>query len=124
MCDARLVPTAIISASLRLPNLIPLAFSHLPPDPPLLKSTDVHTYPELKRSVWKAANGGEEGELGISIPFSCIVKIPANDIVKEEKEKDKRDEWESIIISIEYSVTQPGVGIVVVAPDETNPSVS
>ncbi|KAK4696234.1 transcription initiation factor TFIID subunit 2, partial [Phenoliferia sp. Uapishka_3] len=116
----------IISASLRIPTNIPLDFSHLPPAPPgLTEPTNIHTYPELKRAVWRATSEGEEGELGIGIPSGSVTK--ANSAVavvaatpKEEKKGD--DEWEPIVVSIEYEVVKPGAGIVVVRPDDANPS--
>lgn len=68
------------------------------------------------------------------MPPGCIVKVGASTggestpvpttSTKEEKVKDKKEEWESIVISIEYEVTTPSVGIIVVGPDEANSSVS
>lgn len=38
-------------------------------------------------------------------------------------EPPKPDEWEAIVIAVEYEVVKPGIGIVVVGPDDANPSV-
>ncbi|GAA5961060.1 hypothetical protein JCM3765_006519 [Sporobolomyces pararoseus] len=123
----------ILSTSLRVPTVVPLDFSHLPPAPPTLtEPTNIHTYPELKRSVWRADNEGEEGELGIAIPQGCVVKVPkpvgetpsANTPApsKKDAEAPKPDEYESIVIAVEYEVVKPGIGITVVGPDDANPS--
>ncbi|GAA5913888.1 hypothetical protein JCM5296_004171 [Sporobolomyces johnsonii] len=121
----------VLSASLRIPTVVPLAFSHLPPAPPALtEPNNIHTYPELKRAVWRADNEGEEGELGIAIPQGCIVKVqrapgetPASTTPAAGKgEPPKPDEWEAIVIAVEYEVVKPGIGLVVVGPDDANPS--
>ncbi|GAA6019407.1 hypothetical protein JCM11491_004818 [Sporobolomyces phaffii] len=121
----------ILATSLRVPTVVPLDFSHLPPAPPTLtEPSNIHTYPELKRSVWRADNEGEEGELGIAIPQGCVVKVPRSGETpavntpanSKNAEPPKTDEWESIVIAIEYEVVKPGIGIVVVAPDDANPS--
>lgn len=115
----------VLSASLRVPTSIPLAFSYLPPSPPTLtEPSNIHTYPELKRSIWRATNEGEEGELGIALPQGCIIKVAPPEGATPREEAKKEDEWEQIVISVEYEVTKPGAGIVVVGPDEANPSVS
>lgn len=115
----------VLSASLRVPTTVPLAFSHLPPAAPSLTNpSDIHTYPELKRGIWRGALEGEEGELGIAIPQGCVVKVPPPDGATPREEAKKEDEWEQIAIVVEYEVVKPGAGIVVVAPDEANPSVS
>lgn len=115
----------VISTALRVPTNVPLAFSHLPPAPPTLTNpNDIHTYPELKRAAWRGALEGEEGELGIAIPQGCIVKVPPPDGATPREEAKKEDEWEQIVLVVEYEVVKPGSGIVVVAPDEANPSVS
>lgn len=41
-----------------------------------------------------------------------------------QKEVKKVDEWEPIVIVVEYEVNKPGEGIIVVGPDDANPSVS
>ena len=115
----------VISAALRVPTNVPLAFSHLPPAPPTLTNpNDIHTYPELKRAAWRGALEGEEGELGIAIPQGCIVKVPPPDGATPREEAKKEEEWEQIVLVVDYEVVRPGAGIVVVAPDEANPSVS
>ena len=83
--------------------------------------------------MWRADNEGEEGELGIAIPQGCVVKVPkpvgetplANTPApsKKDAEAPKPDEYESIVIAVEYEVVKPGIGIVVVGPDDANPSV-
>jgi transcription initiation factor TFIID subunit 2 len=118
----------VLSTALRVPTTVPLAFSHLPPAPPTLTEPDnIHTYPELKRAVWRGAAEGEEGELGIAIPQGCIVKVVPPSVAEgatPREEAKKEDEWEQIVLVIEYEVVKPGAGIVVVGPDEANPSVS
>ncbi|GAA5938378.1 transcription initiation factor TFIID subunit TAF2 [Sporobolomyces koalae] len=117
----------VLSTSLRVPTVVPLDFSHLPPAPPTLtEPTNIHTYPELKRSVWRADNEGEEGELGIAIPHACIVRIPRpggeTPSTSKNAEAPKPDEYEPFAVAVEYEVVKPGIGIVVVAPDDANPS--
>ncbi|GAA5969785.1 hypothetical protein JCM11641_008040 [Rhodosporidiobolus odoratus] len=118
--------------SLRIPTVVPLAFSHLPPSKPALTQPEnIHTYPEMKRQIWRADNEAEEGELGIAIPQGCIVKIagaagartpaPATPAAGKGVEPP-RDEYEPFTIAVEYEVTKPGIGVVVVGPDEANPS--
>lgn len=120
----------ITAATLRLPNgaTIPLEFNYLPPAPPVLTQPEnIHTYPELKRSVWRATSEGEEGELGIALPVGSVVKVQPPDAGRTPatpKEEAKReDEWEQVVVQVEYEVANPGEGIVVVRPDEANPSV-
>lgn len=125
----------VVSTSLRVPTVVPLDFAHLPPAPPTLtEPTNIHTYPELKRAVWRCDNEGEEGELGIAIPQGCVVKVPrpygetpaaaaTPAASKSNTEGPKPDEYESFVIAIEYEVVKPGIGIVVVGPDDANPSV-
>ncbi|BGP23606.1 transcription initiation factor TFIID subunit 2 [Rhodotorula toruloides] len=122
---------SILSCSLRLPTVVPLAFSHLPPSTPALTQPEnIHTYPEMKRQIWRAENEGEEGELGIAIPQGCIVRTsigmgrtpgtvptPAKDGLLP-----RTDEFEPFTVAVEYEVTKPGIGLVVVGPDEANPS--
>jgi len=83
--------------------------------------------------VWRADNEGEEGELGIAIPQGCVVKVPrpvgetpaaVTPAASKNNEASKPDEYESIVIAVEYEVVKPGIGIVVVGPDDANPSVS
>ncbi|GAA5898524.1 transcription initiation factor TFIID subunit TAF2 [Sporobolomyces salmoneus] len=122
----------VLSTSLRVPTVVPLDFSHLPPAPPTLtEPSNIHTYPELKRAVWRADNEGEEGELGIAIPQGCVVRVPrpvgetpaANTpAASKNAEAPKPDEYESFVIAIEYEVVKPGIGLVVVGPDDANPS--
>ncbi|GAA5825196.1 hypothetical protein JCM3770_002346, partial [Rhodotorula araucariae] len=112
----------ILAASLRLPTVVPLAFSHLPPATPALTQPDnIHTYPEMKRHIWRAENEGEEGELGIAIPSGCIVPS-ATASAAPTPGQQPQDEYEPFTIAIEYEVTKPGLGLVVVAPDEANPA--
>lgn len=115
----------ILSTSLRLPTTSQLEFAHIPPAPPSLTApSDIHTYPELKRTMWRGALEGEEGELGILLPPEAVVKVvPPIGATPREGNK-KEDEYEPIAIAIEYEVVKPGAGIVVVGPDEANPSVS
>lgn len=102
-----------------------MAFSHLPPAPPTLTEPgNIHTYPELKRAIWRATNEGEEGELGIGLPGGCLVKVASADGGNAKEDAKKEDEWEPIVLAIQYEVIKPGEGIVVVGPDEANPSVS
>lgn len=67
--------------------------------------------------------------MGIAIPHSCLKRVAREPAAggatpgREERDKRQEDEWEAIVIAIEYSVEQPGEGIVVVGPDEANPSV-
>ena len=96
--------------------------------PTLTEPKDMHNYPELKRAIWRATNEGEEGELGIGLPQGCVVKVQnqvagATPATPKEEAK-KEDEWEQIVIAVEYEVVRPGAGVVVVGPDEANPSVS
>lgn len=115
----------VISASLKVPTTVPLSFSHLPPLPPALSAPDnIHTYPELKRAIWRATNEGEEGELGIALPHGCVNPIPLPTPREgKDKDADKREqEFEQITFSIEYEVAQPGSGIEVVRPDDRNPN--
>ncbi|KAM0754710.1 hypothetical protein T439DRAFT_120001 [Meredithblackwellia eburnea MCA 4105] len=86
--------------------------------------TNPHTYPELKRNVWRATQEGEEGELGIAIPHGCVVKSStvASVAATPREEQKKEDEYEPIVINVEYEVPKPGPGIVVVHPDQDNPS--
>lgn len=104
-----------------------LSFSHQPPATPVLTEPDnAHTYPELKRAIWKATNEGEEGELGISIPSSCLSRVPSQEGATPAAGRDnnKEDEFRPFNIVVEYSVDKPGDGLVAVGPDEANPSVS
>lgn len=39
------------------------------------------------------------------------------------EEGKKEDEWEPFTFAVEYEVKKPGVGIVIVKPDDANPSV-
>ncbi|GAA5914840.1 hypothetical protein JCM6882_007815 [Rhodosporidiobolus microsporus] len=128
----------ISSCSLRLPTIVPLAFSHLPPSTPALTQPEnIHTYPEMKRQIWRADNEGEEGELGIAIPSACVVRVgaqggrtpaaPATPAAPPVVGKDgtvqlPREEFEPFTIAVEYEVVKPGIGVVVVGPDEANPS--
>ncbi|GAA5878689.1 hypothetical protein JCM8547_002132 [Rhodosporidiobolus lusitaniae] len=124
-------PLQILSASLRLPTIVPLAFSHLPPSiPALTQPENIHTYPEMKRQIWRADNEAEEGELGIAIPHGTVVRVggggaggrtPAPATPAAGKESP-REEYEPFTIAVEYEVTKPGMGVVVVGPDEANPS--
>ena len=115
----------VISASLRVPKEVPLQFTHFPPAIPRLDSTDIHTYPALKRQVWGCVNEGEEGELGIGLPPNSITKfIPEITVGETEKKEKVKDEWEQITISVEYEVREPGAGIVIAGPDQANPSVN
>ncbi|BGP14759.1 hypothetical protein JCM10213_004302 [Rhodosporidiobolus nylandii] len=129
---------SILSCSLRLPTVVPLGFSHLAPAVPALTQKDnIHTYPEMKRQIWRADNEGEEGELGIAVPQACIVKIgggvartPAPPTPapgkkgkgKEEEPQLPPEEFEPFTIAVEYEAAKPGIGLVVVGPDEANPS--
>ncbi|GAA6000165.1 transcription initiation factor TFIID subunit TAF2 [Rhodotorula paludigena] len=122
---------SILGASLRLPTVVPLAFSHLPPATPALTQPDnIHTYPEMKRQIWRADNEGEEGELGIAIPSGCIVRTAASSARTPSLAPTPggagalptTDEFEPFTIAVEYEVTKPGLGLVVVAPDEANPA--
>ena len=123
---------SILSVTLKRQNGVPplpLAYNYLPPTPPALTEPgNIHTYPELKRSVWRATSEGEEGELGVSLPLGTVTKVQAPDAGRTpatpKEEVRREDEFEQVIISVEYEVVQPGEGIVVVKPDETNPSVS
>ncbi|KAK4051913.1 hypothetical protein OIV83_002618 [Microbotryomycetes sp. JL201] len=101
----------------------PLAHSHLPPSPPVLTNTsDIHTYPEMKRAMWRGALEGEEGELGIGLPPGIVNKVPQTVAATPREDTKKEDEYEQITLSVAYEVVSPGAGIVVVGPDETNPS--
>ncbi len=101
-----------------------LGFSHQPPTTPTLTEPDnAHTYPELKRAIWKATNEGEEGELGISIPSSLLSKVTEGATPAGGREA-KEDEWRAFNVVIKYSVDKPTDGVVAVGPDEANPSVS
>ncbi|KDE02980.1 hypothetical protein MVLG_06514 [Microbotryum lychnidis-dioicae p1A1 Lamole] len=114
----------VLATALRLPTTtVPLAFSYIPPlAPTLTEPHNVHTYPELKRAVWRSTNEGEEGEVGIAIPQGSVVKLHPASHHDEANQAKKQDEWEPVVLVIEYEVVSPGAGIVVVAPDETNPS--
>lgn len=120
---------SILGCSLRLPTIVPLAYSHLPPAlPALTQPENIHTYPEMKRQIWRADHEGDEGELGIAIPQGCIVRAntgrtPATATAATDQ-GPKLDEFEPFTIAVEYEVTKPGLGIVVVGPDDANPSVS
>ncbi|GAA5828317.1 hypothetical protein JCM11251_006194 [Rhodosporidiobolus azoricus] len=124
----------ILSCSLRLPTIVPLAFSHLPPSiPSLTQPENIHTYPEMKRQIWRADNEGEEGELGIAIPSACIVRVgaaggggrtpaaPATPLPGKDGQLPQ-DEFEPFTIAVVYEVSKPGIGVTVVGPDEANPS--
>jgi hypothetical protein len=81
----------------------------------------------MKRQIWRADHEGDEGELGIAIPQGCIVRAntgrtPATATATEQG--PRLDEFEPFTIAVEYEVTKPGLGIVVVGPDDANPSVS
>lgn len=133
---------AVLGCSLRLPTIVPLAYSHLPPAvPALTQPENIHTYPEMKRQIWRADHEGDEGELGIAIPQGCIVRTdkgrtPAASATTSTSKADakaaaaaaeqgpKLDEYEPFTIAVEYEVTKPGLGLVVVGPDDANPSVS
>ncbi|GAA5910197.1 hypothetical protein JCM8208_006756 [Rhodotorula glutinis] len=113
----------ILGASLRLPTVVPLAFTHLPPAAPSLTQPDnIHTYPEMKRHIWRADNEGEEGELGIAIPSGCIVPTANASAAPTPGQPAGLDEYEPFTIAIEYEVLKPGLGVVVVGPDEANPA--
>ncbi|GAA5972288.1 hypothetical protein JCM8115_005958 [Rhodotorula mucilaginosa] len=117
---------SVLGCSLRLPTIVPLAYSHLPPAlPALTQPENIHTYPEMKRQIWRADHEGDEGELGIAIPQGCIVRAntgrtPATATATEQG--PRLDEFEPFTIAVEYEVTKPGLGIVVVGPDDANPS--
>ncbi|POY76846.1 hypothetical protein BMF94_0098 [Rhodotorula taiwanensis] len=133
---------SILGCSLRLPTIVPLAYSHLPPSSPALTQPEnIHTYPEMKRQIWRADHEGDEGELGIAIPQGCIVrtdkgrtpatvgstskadaKAAAAAAAAAADQGPKLDEFEPFTVAVEYEVTKPGIGIVVVGPDEANPS--
>ncbi|KAM0788313.1 hypothetical protein ACM66B_001456 [Microbotryomycetes sp. NB124-2] len=101
----------------------PLAYSLLPPSPPVLTNTsDIHTYPEIKRAMWRGALEGEEGELGVGLPPDSVNKIAQTVAATPREDAKKEDEYEQITLIVDYEVTEPGAGIVVVGPDETNPS--
>ncbi|KAK4058342.1 hypothetical protein OIO90_000500 [Microbotryomycetes sp. JL221] len=101
----------------------PLSFSLLPPSPPTMTNTnDIHTYPEMKRAMWRGALEGEEGELGIGLPPGLVNKVAQSVAPTPRDDVKKDDEYEQIVFVVDYEVTQPGPGIVVVGPDETNPS--
>ncbi|GAA5975739.1 hypothetical protein JCM10908_005265 [Rhodotorula pacifica] len=137
---------SILGCSLRLPTIVPLAYSHLPPAlPALTQPENIHTYPEMKRQIWRADHEGDEGELGIAIPQGCIVrtdkgrtpattaanigstskadaKAAAAAAAAAAEQGPRLDEFEPFTIAVEYEVTKPGLGIVVVEPDDANPS--
>lgn len=121
------VSLKVYNSSFTSSTMVPLAFSHDPPAlPTLTKPDDIHTYPELKRSMWRAGNEGEEGELGIALPPGIVKRqLPTLDASMPTPKDDakKEEEWEPLTINIQYEVNQPGPGIVAVGPDETNPSV-
>ncbi|KWU43351.1 hypothetical protein RHOSPDRAFT_11631, partial [Rhodotorula sp. JG-1b] len=118
---------SILGCSLRLPTIVPLAYSHLPPAlPALTQPENIHTYPEMKRQIWRADHEGDEGELGIAIPQGCIVRANTGrtsaTAAAATDQGPKLDEFEPFTIAVEYEVTKPGLGIVVVGPDDANPS--
>lgn len=56
--------------------------------------------------------------------MDAVVKVPPPTEATPREGTKKEDEYEPIAIAIEYEVVRPGAGIVVVGPDEANPSVS
>lgn len=89
----------------------------------------------MKRQIWRADHEGDEGELGIAIPQGCIVRTDKGrtpgtaastskgDSKAAADQGPKLDEFEPFTVAVEYEVTKPGIGIVVVGPDDANPSV-